>query len=378
MNHRNTYIDLLRGIAISLVLILHFNLAYQLIKNSTSVNSLSSQFLYLLTHNGNYGVTIFFAISGFLITTTSLKRFDGLKHVSFKIFYRLRLARIMPCLILMLSVILIFNFFPLPIFKNKPDSPSLLLTLLSILSFWHNYLMEMRGYFNYCLNILWSLSVEEVFYIAFPICCYLLKPRFMVLLWAALIIIGPITRYIYRDNEIVALYGYFSCFDAIAMGCCAAMIARKFYFSGFFWKMTQFSAVLLMICVYFYKPIMENIVFGISLIAFATSILLVAASQASDSPKVNYILRGIGWLGQSSYELYLFHIIILALLKTFFPMNIFHNSSNKLFLFLIFIGLSVLTSSLIERYFSQPMNNFIKKSKGINSDSYVRSDPIIE
>lgn len=363
LNNRNARIDLLRGIAILLVLILHFNLAYHL-NDSVLANIFPEKFLHHLTENGNYGVTIFFAISGFLITSTSLRRFGSLNNISFARFYRFRFARIMPCLVLAITIISILNFFPLPIFKNDPHSPSLFLTILSILTFWHNYLMELKGYFNYCLNILWSLSVEEVFYIAFPItCCLLKKTHLLLLFWGALIIIGPIMRHIYQNNEIVALYGYFSCFDAIAMGCCAAVFANKFYFSGFIWKATQLVAFLLMLYIYFSRGIMDNVVSGISLMALSTSILLIGASQLKSPEKNTYsFTRGIEWLGQSSYELYLFHIIVLAFFKSFILPEMLGNTS-KLFLFLFFVGLSAFIASIIEYYYAQPMNNFIRQHR---------------
>jgi len=167
-------------------------------------------------------------------------------------------------------------------------------------------------------------------------------------------------RHIYQHNEIIALYGYFSCFDAIAMGCCAAVLANKFYFSGFVWKVTQFVALLLMLYIYFSCGIMHNVVAGISLMALSTSILLIGASQLKSPEKNTYsFTRCIEWFGQSSYELYLFHIIVLAFFKSFIFPEMLGNIS-KLFLFLFFVGLSAFIASMIERYYSQPMNNFIR------------------
>lgn len=67
---RNELIDVLRGIAIILVLILHFHLSYPL----KFGNIINLKFL----RNGNYGVTIFFVISGYLISSNALKRYGNL------------------------------------------------------------------------------------------------------------------------------------------------------------------------------------------------------------------------------------------------------------------------------------------------------------
>jgi peptidoglycan/LPS O-acetylase OafA/YrhL len=69
------------------------------------------------------------------------------------------------------------------------------LAVASVLSFWHNVLMQSQGWFNYCLNIYWSLSVEEVFYLALPVSCLILRRKWlMVLACLALIIYAPIYR----------------------------------------------------------------------------------------------------------------------------------------------------------------------------------------
>ncbi len=235
-NFRNKRIDFLRGIAILAVLVLHFNLSYHL-DQSALTNIFSVNFLKTLTSNGNYGVTMFFVISGFLITSMSIKRYNELGKIGLREFYIFRFSRIIPCLLLAIIIISFFKLINIPIFQNNPHTTSFFLAILSVLTFWHNYLMSKAGYFNYCLNIYWSLSVEEIFYVAFPIICIISKKlRFILPIWLCLIIAAPIYRSFYTQNEIIALYGYFSCFDAIAIGCCAAVIAKNIHFKGLFWN----------------------------------------------------------------------------------------------------------------------------------------------
>src|SRR5260221_113591 len=117
-NYRNQQIDLLRGAAILVVLIMHFHFSYHLDQSALS-NIFSVNFIKSVVSNGNYGVTLFFVISGFLITTTSLARYEVLSKIDIINFYIFRFARIMPCLILVLSLIALFNFLHIPIFENK-------------------------------------------------------------------------------------------------------------------------------------------------------------------------------------------------------------------------------------------------------------------
>jgi len=72
--NRNPNIDLLRGIAIFTVLLLHHALSYGF-RGSTIAEILPKAWLHNLVINGGYGVTMFFTISGFLITSIALRRY---------------------------------------------------------------------------------------------------------------------------------------------------------------------------------------------------------------------------------------------------------------------------------------------------------------
>ena len=98
-------IDLLRGLAILLVVIRHVQLRIPFEKSDLLI-SVPEQLLSLVFMSGNEGVRIFFVISGFLITMNCLNRYSELKNVNVRNFYVSRFARIAPCLIaLLLSLI---------------------------------------------------------------------------------------------------------------------------------------------------------------------------------------------------------------------------------------------------------------------------------
>src|SRR5437868_4207836 len=100
-SHRHPRIDLLRGVAVLCVLIVHFALAYGL-EDSPLGTLLFPGLLQTITGNGNYGVTIFFVISGYLITATALARWGSLGRIEIGAFYLYRCARLMPTLLLAL------------------------------------------------------------------------------------------------------------------------------------------------------------------------------------------------------------------------------------------------------------------------------------
>src|ERR1700704_1542840 len=90
---RNARIDFLRGVAIIVVLLHHFSLTYHLVDSPLAL-VLPARWVQQAVGNGNYGVTIFFVVSGFLITSNNLRRYGSLRSVSLRQFYAFRFSRI--------------------------------------------------------------------------------------------------------------------------------------------------------------------------------------------------------------------------------------------------------------------------------------------
>src|SRR5580698_8022598 len=97
-------VDILRGLAIFFVLMNHVNMRLWLAKLPYT-RGLPAQLVSSLVWNAQYGVQIFFAVSGFLITSTSLRRWGEPSRINLRDFYALRFARIAPLLLLLLVVL---------------------------------------------------------------------------------------------------------------------------------------------------------------------------------------------------------------------------------------------------------------------------------
>ena len=277
---RNVHIDALRGAAIVCVLLLHFALAYGL-KNSPL--EVLPGWLLKAAYQGNYGVTMFFVISGYLITSTSLRRWGELARIDLAAFYLYRIARLLPALLLALSIIVLLGALDVPCFANSDGGKDLpasyfVIAIASVLTFWHNVLMQSAGYFNYCLNVYWSLSVEEMFYLLLPLSCRLLRRRHAImLLCGAAIVAGPVYRSLHADKEIYFMYGYLACFDAIAIGCLTALLTQDVRLAPRPGRLLRWLSGIALAALYV-RGIGGHEVFGFSWIAMASAAYIVGST----------------------------------------------------------------------------------------------------
>jgi peptidoglycan/LPS O-acetylase OafA/YrhL len=181
-------------VSVLLVLLHHFNIAYVL-RDTPLAHAFGWDAVHAVVRNGNYGVTMFFVISGYLITSNARRRWGCLGAIDARTFYVSRIARIMPCLLLLLVLVNGLAAAGVPIFRNHAplgEPVSFWLVNFASLTFWMNVLIGSYGWVNYALGVLWSLSVEEVFYLSFPLLCIALRRDGRLLaFWAFVVAIGP-------------------------------------------------------------------------------------------------------------------------------------------------------------------------------------------
>lgn len=375
LRHRNARIDVLRGISILLVLLHHFNIPYKLHDTWLSVDIAGQSLITAIARNGNYGVTMFFVISGFLITSRSLGRWHSLNHLNIRTFYWSRIARILPCLLLLLLMVNSLGMLGLKPFINQAPNGievSTAMTNLAALTLWMNQLIIQYGWVNYALGVLWSLSVEEVFYLAFPLACLGLKTsRQFALFLGFFVLAAPVYRWLHFGEDSEAyLYGYLASFDGIAIGCATALLANRMNLAFFQRRMVQGLTIVGMTLFYLYAPIKETNTLGVILMACGTAILILGGLQNKHqdnkfSPqtqisKQGVLKRTLCMLGRYSYELYLFHLIILGLIKVAIPPAT-ATANEKLLLLLVFLTGTFMLAFVIARFYSIPLNRWIRQ-----------------
>ncbi|QHS52694.1 acyltransferase [Edaphobacter sp. 12200R-103] len=360
-------IDLLRGLSIFLVLMNHVNMRL-LSAHVPYTKGMPPQMAATLVWSGQYGVQIFFAVSGFLITSTSMRRWRFPGGVSLKEFYTLRVARIAPLMLLLLAVLSVLHLSGVHGYVVSEKVGGLKAALAAALTFRINVLEATRGYLPAGWDILWSLSVEEVFYLFFPVVALLSRrTRMLVPLLLVFAMAGPFARAAaLRHNPVWYEYSYLGGMDAIAMGCLTAILTSgRELTKRVVWWCTAFGMALLILILGF--SIRVNTAGlgrnGLSMTILALGACLVIAAAASSGWRAPRLLEPVLALGRLSYEIYLTHIfVVMGLFSVFLsagkPMR------GVAVLFAGVIVCAGLLGLLVSKLYTEPMNLWIRARAG--------------
>jgi peptidoglycan/LPS O-acetylase OafA/YrhL len=365
-------VDVLRGLAIFFVLMNHVNMRL-LIAKVPYTEGLPDQLVHALVWNGQCGVQIFFAVSGFLITSMTLRRWGSLARVSLRDFYLMRFARIAPLLLLLLTVLSILHFAHLKNFVISSNAGGLGRALVAALTFHVNILEARRGYLPGNWDVLWSLSVEEVFYLFFPLISRLLgRGKLLVVLLLGFVVLGPFARTaLAHGNEIWREYSYLGGMDAIALGCLTALVVSRARFShAALWTLGTLGATLLIFSLGF--SIRADALgldrTGLNMTVLAVGACMVIATFAATKWSAPRVMSPLLTLGQQSYEVYLTHMFVVFALFQFFvaagkPMGFVPA------LFIVVIVVAGLFGGVVARFYSEPMNRLIRERWGSGAQS---------
>jgi peptidoglycan/LPS O-acetylase OafA/YrhL len=346
---RNTYIDALRGASIFVVMFLHFGL--NLPENFYPLPAIVAADI---ARNGYYGVTVFFVISGFLITSHTIKHYGSLDKIIPYEFYRSRFARIFPLLAATLVFLTALDLFGIGAFK-VPANLSIWNALWAAITFQYNYYylagasVGMRPWLP-----LWSLSIEEMFYIFFPVICLMFRNAWMVpVALMVLVIQGPFAR-----SGWVGIYLWSGCADAIAMGCLVALLAHhKKDVSGALRLVCRLIGLGVMLWQYIFYSIGEFFIFGPSIIALGAALFLFGSLVPQKG--FRYFLP-LELLGRRSYEIYLIHFPAVALLRMVLPIRW---AEFPFVTFVLFLLAVALLAEVIGRKYTDPMNKLIRSRR---------------
>lgn len=334
-------IDGLRGIAVIGVILYHSEIAIG--EN-------------LLFSGGFLGVDVFFVISGYLITSIINQEFHSKKGFSFLNFYERRLRRLIPALLFILSSSIIFAYFLLlPVqFKSYLD------TLLSSIFFYSNLYFHYSGqaYGEMTMSAqpllhTWSLSVEEQFYILYPLLFITLLVFFKnkIKLFFYFFIVGSVifASYINQNHSSFGFYMIVSrAWELICGGLIALHHFEKLKKKKYedFWKTIGFFLIIFSFI--FFDATNKHPSYLTLLPVVGCCLVIKSRGKDNIISKIltNQLLVTIGLI---SYSLYLWHHPILSFGKIsgLTENNIFF----KAVLIFISFGLSFFTYLFVEKKF---------------------------
>ena len=301
-------LDGLRGIAILLVLAWHY-----------------WQWTGAVVQGGWLGVDLFFVLSGFLITGILLETRN--KPGYFRNFYARRVLRIFPLYYGYLTLLFLSYW----MFRTGPDASQMLETAGSPV-WYYAYLTNFVTAFRepripLVLGHLWSLAVEEHFYLLFPLLVYRLSHRQLAYTLAGMIVLAIVVRFglllAVPEHPMAQHHLTPARMDTLALGALCAILARSRHAD----RVQAWSTILLILAagcllglwmltggLRYEDVLMRTVGFSIAGVAFSLVLIGVLAKRDTrlTAPLRNPVLR---YIGMVSYGIYVLHIFVGAVTR---------------------------------------------------------------
>lgn len=333
-------LDGIRAIAVSLVVLSHYGLGHII--------------------PGGFGVTVFFFLSGYLITTLLIVEISEKSKVSLSNFFIRRLFRLFPPLFLILLIGYFLVYFS--ILSGDISIAGFLLQLFYFANYNQIYSLSEPGPDG--LGVLWSLAVEEHFYLIFPFIFSFVYGKFkkttliyFVAISILLILFWRSYLFIYTGADHLRLYyATDTRIDGILFGVLLALLKNPYFsedsenhkisFSGFF-------LIFLSLSLLFVSFIYRDTFFREAIRYTLQSAALIVIFYFSIKYSRNWLFfwlesNTLKYIGVLSYNIYLSHYLFYKLFSQY-NLKVYYTVSFA-------IGFTFLFSYIVNRY----IDNYFK------------------
>ncbi len=327
---------------------------------------------------GGLGVTLFFCLSSFLITSLLLREFDLKGALNVRAFWLRRILRIWPLYFafILLAATVVPYFVP----RDRLEGGFLSLFLF----FGGNWACMFNGYPNSVAAPLWSVSAEEQFYLVWPILLSVVSPKRLGNMIAGCFLVATVSRVVVLHSGLSNLGIWcnpFTQLDPIALGALFAIYTRNHN-----WKPTAVVRGWLL-AGGFVVPQVFIFLFGEACFSGAWSLIFYPAAALAclcilmgcyrAEPALNSASRVRGaliYLGRVSFGLYVFHLLAIALAIPVIGMVPAHSLGMKIAVFVarpllafaLTLGMAILSYRFLEIPFLKLKDRF----------TYVESAPM--
>jgi peptidoglycan/LPS O-acetylase OafA/YrhL len=296
---------------------------------------------------GGLGVTLFFFISGYLITGLLIDEYETNGAIDIKYFYVRRFMRLAPALLTMVAVVSLAYFVVF--------SATSINEILAAAFYFMNYYQILGGAMPIPLGPLWSLAIEEHFYLVFPL-VIALTWRFREKLLASLVVVCVLvlvwrTILVARDaNDFRIFIGTDTRIDSIIYGAILAIGVRlKLKVDWLAGRPALLAGIALLLASLVIRnpAFRETLRYSLQGIAFVP---LFCYAISVDSIVRRALENPLAiWIGKLSYSLYLWHFPILVFMKTEF------SAANPVALGLLIGALSLLCAAVSYYFVETPL-----------------------
>lgn len=320
-------LDGLRALSIGMVLFSHAGI-------SCNFPAVVPQWLGWMFH-GQLGVRIFFVISGFIITLLILR--EEQQHGSFSVrnFYIRRILRIIPVYyVFIICVLILVRVYDLAVMPGEFAAAFTFTT-----GWW--------AHSTWLLGHTWSLSVEEQFYLLWPLALYLIKSARMRIIFAAgVIALYPLMRVAVYLSSLADKRGYLFITqgDAILFGC---LLSLLLFYHGpivkqFFTKYVNLIRVFCIFLIWGSTGLQSQMMVGLITVPLSNTVESLAiawllASCIFNRDVLFWLLNSkvMVFIGAISYSWYLWQELFLFDCDRYFTGALFHFPTNLILSFIV-------------------------------------------